>query len=302
MRNKMTVLLGLVAVFIAINVKATVNVILEWDASVDPEATIYRVYWGPASGNYTNSQSVGNVTTFVFAQALPGRTYYCVITASYPEGGESLPSNEINFTVPAGPLLDGSYIVSRGFSLDQNSGVISGNVFSLPTDPKSAYWAKGGLSVTQGQVLTLKANMYYGNGEAPVSTFLVNDATGFWLSPERIVYVDGSYGVRQTELAVFDSCTNAKLYVVSGHLVGSYQFQQTSITLTNPAVAPVPNLYLKQLLAKQSAGINSAEWEWQPADGAQGYVVRTALFRDDIELGDNRVLLGSYLLPAGQTT
>lgn len=232
--------------------------------------------------------------------SVSGRFGTSTITLTVSDGSGGTASS--TFTVTVDPLLDNSYIVSSGFSLDKNFGIISGNVFSLPTDAKSVYWAKGNLTVTQGQVLTLRGNVYYGSGLAPISVFLVNDSTGYWLSPERVIYADGTYGVRQTELVVFDNCTNSKLYVVSGHRTGSYQFQRTAITLTNPAVPPVPNLYLKQLLAKQSAGINSAEWEWQPAVGSQGYVVRTATNRVEIEKGSAGSLLGQWVLPASQIT
>ena len=38
------------------------SVTLAWDASPDASATGYRVYYGGASGVYTNSATVGNVT------------------------------------------------------------------------------------------------------------------------------------------------------------------------------------------------------------------------------------------------
>jgi hypothetical protein len=76
------------------------EVTLAWNASPDAEVTGYRVYIGGASGNYTNSAAVGNVTNATIANLIPGGSYFFAATAYNALGDESDFSNEANYTVP----------------------------------------------------------------------------------------------------------------------------------------------------------------------------------------------------------
>lgn len=199
--------------------------------------------------------------------------------------------------------LDDTYAASSEFTIDKNSGVVTASIATLPANSKSAFWSKSGFSIVAGEVITLNAKMYYNGSVAPVSIFVVDTETGYWLTPERVLSVNTNYTNFQTELIVWASSPNATLYVVCGQRVGTYQFQEISITSGTPLVSPTPNLYLRQLLPKQiSTSLCSAEWIWEPALGSQGYVVRTALTRSQIEKGDAGTLLSRQLLPANQNT
>lgn len=79
------------------------SVTLAWDASPDSIVEGYRVYWGGASGSYTNSATVGNVTNATIANLVKGAKYYFAATAYATSGDESLFSNEATYTVPAPP-------------------------------------------------------------------------------------------------------------------------------------------------------------------------------------------------------
>jgi hypothetical protein len=79
------------------------SVTLAWDASPDPSVTGYRIYIGGASGNYTNSANVGNVTSTVLTNLTEGATYYFAATAYDATGVESDFSNEANYTVTTTP-------------------------------------------------------------------------------------------------------------------------------------------------------------------------------------------------------
>jgi len=79
------------------------SVILAWDPSPSTNVAGYRVYYGPAAGNYTDRLDVGNVTTATVPNLQAGVTYYFVVTAYNAAGVESLPSNEVAYTVPAPP-------------------------------------------------------------------------------------------------------------------------------------------------------------------------------------------------------
>jgi len=281
-------------------------VTLEWDPSPDSWVSGYAIHYGTASGVYTVRVDVGNVTTCTITNLTPATTYYFVATAYTADGLESLPSNEVAYTVPYASL-DGSFDGSDGGEVVINSasGIITAEVPTLRVDPESVYWSKGGLSVTAGQVITLWADMRYQGGDGGdglVSIYLVDEATGIWLAPERVRSIATNAVYYQTDLIVRSSSDSARLYVCCGILPGSYEFSCLSTTVTTPSIASVSSLYLKQLLPRQVAGLNSAEWTWSPAAGSQGYIVRTATIREEIEKGAAGILFKQESLPANQFT
>lgn len=86
----------LLATFILLTAAPRVDaaeVKLAWDP---PSGTPvgYKVYWGEATGNYTNSLDAGRATTATVHGLQIGRTYYFAATAIYSDG-ESVYSNEV---------------------------------------------------------------------------------------------------------------------------------------------------------------------------------------------------------------
>jgi hypothetical protein len=75
-------------------------VTLSWDANREPEVAGYIVYYGDASGHYTNSFDVGKVTTTVASNLVTGAAYFFVVTAYSTSKLESAPSNEVSCRVP----------------------------------------------------------------------------------------------------------------------------------------------------------------------------------------------------------
>ena len=76
----------------------TYSLTLSWgDSSPDPDLIGYRVYYGTASGEYTNIITTGNVSTATISGLLYGVTYYFAITAVDIDGDESDFSNEISY-------------------------------------------------------------------------------------------------------------------------------------------------------------------------------------------------------------
>jgi hypothetical protein len=75
-------------------------VTVAWNKSLGSDVKGYRLHYGlvPAQ-DYPKSVDVGNVTTYTFSNLSPGTTYHCVVTAYNAEGKETLPSNEISFSV-----------------------------------------------------------------------------------------------------------------------------------------------------------------------------------------------------------
>jgi hypothetical protein len=83
---------------------AAQNVSLAWDASPDPDVVGYYIYYGAASGDFTNRVSVGNVTSTTVSNLVEGANYYFAATARNTSGLESDFSNEVSYTVPMAPL------------------------------------------------------------------------------------------------------------------------------------------------------------------------------------------------------
>ena|GEM_PF-2918274 len=79
---------------------------LSWNANTEAHLGGYRVLYGLASGDYTESVDVGNVTSVTLGGLAPQQIYYSVLVAYGMDGGESPPSDEISFTpASAQPLF-----------------------------------------------------------------------------------------------------------------------------------------------------------------------------------------------------
>jgi len=102
------------------------EVMLAWDPPTQNEDGTflsdlagYTIYYGTASGDYSNNINVGNVTTYQVNNLADGYTYYFVVTAYNTSGNESIYSNEINL-----------YISSVDISPPVISGVYADNITS----------------------------------------------------------------------------------------------------------------------------------------------------------------------------
>jgi hypothetical protein len=74
------------------------SVTLAWDAPNDPSIVGYHLWLGFTSRTETLNSDVGNVLTTTI-QLSSGTTYFFYVT-SYNKSGDSLPSNEVNYTTP----------------------------------------------------------------------------------------------------------------------------------------------------------------------------------------------------------
>jgi PKD repeat protein len=92
---------------------------LAWDADSSPAVTGYKLYYGPASRNYSNSIDVGNSTGYVVSNLIAGTNYYFATTA-YGPSGESSYSNEVSYMLPAPPPPPGVPVAN--FTVNPSSG------------------------------------------------------------------------------------------------------------------------------------------------------------------------------------
>jgi hypothetical protein len=91
---------------------ATSSIALAWNRSSTTNVTGYRVYYGVASGNYSNSIVAGNVTNNTVPGLAGGVTYFFAVTAYNASGLESTFSNELSY-VPVVPSTSVSITTGR---------------------------------------------------------------------------------------------------------------------------------------------------------------------------------------------
>jgi fibronectin type III domain protein len=73
---------------------------LTWDAVTAENLSGYKIYFGTASGEYTQSVSVGNDTSYTLDGLSNQTKYYMAVTAFDTSGSESAYSNEVSKTIP----------------------------------------------------------------------------------------------------------------------------------------------------------------------------------------------------------
>lgn len=71
---------------------------LAWDANSEPDLAGYKIYYGIASGDYSHSIDVGNITEYTVVDLDDGGTYYLAATAYDRDGNESDYSEELVHT------------------------------------------------------------------------------------------------------------------------------------------------------------------------------------------------------------
>lgn len=71
---------------------------LAWNPVTDPSLGGYNILVGTASGLYTRTITVGNVTSYTVDSLTTGTTYFFAVTA-YNSAGESSPSNEVSKSI-----------------------------------------------------------------------------------------------------------------------------------------------------------------------------------------------------------
>lgn len=126
----------LLSTLLALPVWAERMVTLGWDPSSSPNITGYNVYYGPVSSGPIQVVSVGNATSAKISGLIEGVTYSFTVTATDATGLESLPSNQVFYTVPG---------MAVSFSNWQNLGSVRTFEFGA-TGPASQAWTLEGSS------------------------------------------------------------------------------------------------------------------------------------------------------------
>lgn len=109
-----------------------VSVTLAWPASTDPSVAGYKVYYGIASGTYTNALNVGSATTATVSNLSAGARYYFAATAYNSSGVESPYSLETNAAFQAGFSLGISGIHRAGGTTQMTVTPTAANAVVIP--------------------------------------------------------------------------------------------------------------------------------------------------------------------------
>jgi hypothetical protein len=78
------------------------SVTLAWDRNLAADIAGYRLYCGTASGVYSQTIEVGNVTSAKLSALQAGKSYFFVVTDYNTAGLESPPSNQVLYSVTGG--------------------------------------------------------------------------------------------------------------------------------------------------------------------------------------------------------
>ena len=74
---------------------------LAWNASAEPVSG-YVLYWGTASGQYTQSMDVGKITTATMTPPTSNRVYYFVVKAYNSSGMTRRRAKWLHLWAPSG--------------------------------------------------------------------------------------------------------------------------------------------------------------------------------------------------------
>src|SRR2546423_8749087 len=110
-------------------------VILAWNPNVETNLAGYKLYYGGASRTYTNTTTLGLVTTSMILGLFSGTTYYFALTAYNLQGQESDFSSEVVYTPPLGTNLLSGPSISAVANQTINKNLTSSAIPFTVSDP-----------------------------------------------------------------------------------------------------------------------------------------------------------------------
>jgi len=140
------------------------NVKLTWNRSTSSDVVGYRIYYGIASGSYTNSIVVGNVTNYTLSNLVNGVTYFFASKAYTAGNIESPYSNEALFVPGGGAILQLTVAANKEATLTVVGK--SSHTYEVQTSSNLKSWSLLG-TVTLGSngtaIFTDAGAKYYSN-------------------------------------------------------------------------------------------------------------------------------------------
>lgn len=189
-----------------------------WDPSPDTAVAGYVVYVGTQSSVYTTNYDVGNITSYVFPDAIAGQQYYFAVASYVPGPLLGSLSTEVsgfsnaapvllnpgNQTSVAGeaatlqlagsdpygqPVSYGAVGLPRGFGIAASTGFISGTPTTAGTYLVTATVSDGALSDVEAFTWTVSPALT--DSTAPVVTITLPTTTGTYATDQGYVTLGG---------------------------------------------------------------------------------------------------------------
>jgi len=216
---------------------AQVSANLTWTPSSDPSVTGYNIYYGSASGDYTNMVSVDAVTNAVVSNLTEGITYFFAAKAHNNAGNESPFSNEalfIGFTANPNTSVYLAAIPTNSTG-DQLTFSLAGTVpAGVEIDPNTGIlaWSPGFgfASTTNAITVTITDNTSPTLSTSETMLIVIGDYLQAGLGSTAVQA--GQSGVLPVTLAASDDLTNLQLTIPWP--VG--QLGTPTVTSASPAV------------------------------------------------------------------
>lgn len=307
MKRLITVIYSIMALLLMqvafVAASSAVMVTLSWEQPNDDRVTGYNIYYSTVNGDWAEPafSLPDNQTSVDIDDLEPGTQYYFTATSFDADSNESDFSDPVGFKTaqPSSQELFADITATPPFTKSEPSVVGTLNELPNAADIIDCGWRINGLEAAKGNIVTFQAYTYFDQGTAPVSVFIVNSNTGEFISRERIVLLSGS-GQISTELPIIQNCDNASLVIVCGHKLGYYEFSDIHMSVDTPAVTPVGDLYLADLVPSNSGNVCAAQVEWEEAAAADEYIIRIATNRKSIENPNVFYLYQETTIPADQ--
>ncbi len=151
---------------------AGASVTLAWDTNADPNIAGYHLYYGGASGTYTNEVNAGLASSSTVSGLTIGVTYYFAVTAYDSFGQESGYSSEVTYLVPEPqPTLQASSAITGQFGLMVTG--MTGHTYNIEATQDFKVWtvigtvtigAGGGSSFTDTNAANFPQRFYRTHG------------------------------------------------------------------------------------------------------------------------------------------
>lgn len=171
---------------------AVSNVTIAWDASTDPTVAGYKIYYGGASGGYTNSISVGNTTSGTIPGLIEGRTYYFAATATNNSGLESDFSTEISYVVPVPKTnLPPTLNAIANVTINESSGLQTVALSGISTGDTNGGQTLTITAVSSNQTLIPNPTVSYSNPNATGSISFAPTPFLFGTATIAVIVNDG---------------------------------------------------------------------------------------------------------------
>ena len=127
----MGLFIGFVTATRPISSFASQNVVLTWNQSSDPIVAGYNIYYGGASGVYTNVIDAGTSTSVTISNLVEETTYYFALTTYTAAGAASAFSGEVSYTVPVPANKPPKLNPVNNLTVNANSGVQTVNLTGI---------------------------------------------------------------------------------------------------------------------------------------------------------------------------